>query len=124
MSLWENSLVGVAIVMSITTSVVSLMGRFNVVWGGVMVHRWVGSVVSISMAVSVGAMRGLVVWSVMSPEVLVMWSGSMMGISVSVEAAMVWGSVSVSVEGVASFFSGGNGCNNCRGKEISHLRVT
>ena len=112
MSLWENSLIGVAIVMSITTSVVSLMGRFNVVWGGVMVHRWVGSVVGISMAVS-GMMRGLVVWSVMSPEVLVVWSGSMMGISVSVEAAMVWGRVSVSEEGIASFFSGGNGCNNC-----------
>ena len=113
MSLWENSLIGVAIVMSITTSVVSLMGGFNVVWSGVMVHRWVRSVVSISMAISVGAMSGLVVWSVMSPEVLVVWSGSMMGISVSVEAAMVWDSVSVSVEGVASFFSGGSGCNNC-----------
>ena len=112
MSLWENSLIGMAIVMSLTTSVVSLMGRFNVVWSGVMVHRWVGSVVGISMAVS-GMMRGLVVWSVMSPEVLVVWSGSMMGISVSVEAAMVWGLVSVSEEGIASFFSGGSGCNNC-----------
>ena len=113
-SLWENSLIGVAIVMSLTTSVISLMGRFNVVWGGVMVQRWVGSVVSISMAVSVGGMmRGLVVWSVMSPEVLVMWSGSMMGISVSVEAAMVWGSVSVSEESVALFFGGANGCDNC-----------
>ena len=112
MSLWENSLIGMAIVMSISTSVVSLMGRFNVVWSGVMVHRWVGSVVGISMAVS-GMMRGLVVWSVMSPEVLVVWSGSMMGISVSVEVAMVWGRVSVSEEGIASFFSGGSGCNNC-----------
>lgn len=113
-SLWENSLIGVAIVMSLTTSVVSLMGRFNVVWGGVMVQRWVGSVVSISMAVSVGGMmRGLVVWSVMSPEVLVVWSSSMMDISVSVDTGMVWGSVSVSVEGVASFFGGGSGCNNC-----------
>jgi hypothetical protein len=54
-----------------------------------------------------------VVWSVMSPEVLVMWSDSMMDISVSVSTGMVWGSVSVSVEGVASFFSGGSGCNNC-----------
>jgi hypothetical protein len=54
-----------------------------------------------------------VVWSVMSPEVLVVWSGSMMDICVSVSTGMVWGSVSVSVEGVASFFSGGSGCNNC-----------
>ena len=112
MSLWENSLIGMAIVMSLTTSVVSLMGRFNVVWSGVMVSRWVGSMVGISMTVG-GMMRGLVVWSVMSPEVLVVWSGSMMGISVSVEAAMVWGLVSVSEEGIASFFSGGSGCNNC-----------
>ena len=111
MSLWENSLIRVTIVMSITTSVVSLMGRFNVVWSGVMVHRWVGSMVGISMAVC-AMMRGLVVWSVMSPEVLVVWSGSMMGIPVSVEAAMVWGRVSVSEESIASFFSGGNGCNN------------
>ena len=111
MSLWENSLIRVTIVMSITTSVVSLMGRFNVVWSGVMVHRWVGSMVGISMAVC-AMMRGLVVWSVMSPEVLVVWSGSMMGISVSVEVAMVWGRVSVSEESIASFFSGGNGCNN------------
>ena len=111
MSLWENSLIRVTIVMSITTSVVSLMGRFNVVWSGVMVHRWVGSMVGISMAVC-AMMRGLVVWSVMSPEVLVVWSGSMMGISVSVEATMVWGRVSVSKESIASFFSGGNGCNN------------
>ena len=112
MSLWENSLIRMAIVMSLTTSVVSLMGRFNVVWSGVMVHRWVGSMVGISMAVC-AMMRGLVVWSVMSPEVLVVWSGSMMGISVSVEAAMVWGRVSVSEEGIASFFCCGSGCNNC-----------
>ena len=112
MSLWENSLIGMTIVMSLTTSVVSLMGRFNVVWSGVMVSRWVGGMVGISMTVG-GMMRGLVVWSVMSPEVLVVWSGSMMGFSVSVEAAMMWGRVSVSEEGIASFFSGGSGCNNC-----------
>jgi hypothetical protein len=37
----------------------------------------------------------------------------MMGISISVEAAMVWGSVSVSEESVALFFGGANGCDNC-----------
>ena len=112
MSLWENSLIRMAIVMSLTTSVVSLMGRFNVVWSGVMVHRWMGGMVGISMAVC-AMMRGVVVWSVMSPEVLVVWSGSMMGFSVSVEVAMVWGRVSVSEEGIAGFFCSGSGCNNC-----------
>ena len=84
----------------------------------VVIIGWVSGVVSISVAILV--MRSSVVWGsmnivvgIVSPEVLVMWSDAMMGISISVEAAMVWGSMSVSEESVALFFSGANGCDNC-----------
>ena len=107
-----------AIVVVVSASVISLVGGLNVVGSGVEVVGWVSSVVSFCMAELVmrsSVVRGGmdVVVRIMSPEVLVVWSGAMMGISEAVEAAVVWGSVSVSKEGVAGFFSGGSGCNNC-----------
>ena len=117
-SFWENTLVGVAIVVVFSTSVVPLVGGFDMVGSGVEVVGWVSSVVGICVAELM--MRGSVVWGgmdivvrIMSPEVLVVWCSAMMSIGEPVETTVVWGSVSVSEESVAGFFSGGSGCDNC-----------
>ena len=62
MSLWENTLVRVAIVVVLSASVVSLVRGLNVVWSGVEVVGWVSSVVGICVAELI--VRGCVVWGV------------------------------------------------------------
>lgn len=69
----------------------------------------------------------IMVWSfmvrcfMMSPEVLIVWSSNMMGISVSIEASMVWSGMRESKEDLIVFLGGSNCGNNCTSKECSHL---
>ena len=63
-SLWENTLIRVTIVMVFSTGVVSLVGGLNVVRSSIMVIGWVSGVVSISVVQLV--MRSSVVWGGMN----------------------------------------------------------
>ena len=53
-----------------------------------------------------------------APEVMIEWSSSMMGVSVTIETSMVWGRAK---EDLVVFLSGSNCYNNSAGKECSHL---
>ena len=60
----------------------------------------------------------------MSPEILIMWSGNMVDVPMAIETSMMWGRVWEVEEDLVVFFGINNCCNNSTGKECSHLIKT